>query len=94
MSSESVVWRIVSEEIAWRELDGEIVVFSDATGNTHHLGAAASALLSTLVEHPTGMDSDRLLVALEQRIRAIDDKEIGQALNELERLHITTRVPV
>lgn len=35
----------------WREWDDEMVLFVHATGDTHALGPASSAVLATLLEH-------------------------------------------
>lgn len=38
--------------LSWRVWDGEVVVYNDVTGNTHHLGALASEVFEALLAGP------------------------------------------
>lgn len=84
-------WRL-AHAIAWREFDGEIVVFHDATGNTHHLGSLGSAVLRALAAHPSGIGFDALLHQLGLEADAHDTGEIKRTLCELAELKLA--VPI
>lgn len=38
--------------MSWRAWRGEVVVYNDVTGNTHHLGPLASEIFETLLARP------------------------------------------
>lgn len=40
----------------WRQWDGEIVVYSDLSGDTHHLDALAAEVFEALIEAPSDFD--------------------------------------
>ena len=84
-------WRL-AHAIAWREFDGEIVVYHDATGNTHHLGSLGSAVLRALAAHASGIGFDALLRELGLAADACDTAEIERTLGELAELKLA--VPI
>jgi PqqD family protein of HPr-rel-A system len=79
----------------WRDLDGEIVVYSDATGDTHHLGALAAVTIRTLVDYPFGLEFDALLQELHDCHLIEGREELGhqleRTLRELASLKLACR---
>ena len=78
--------------LAVREWDDEFVVYNEATGDTHHLGTLAGALLLTLLDHPDGI-AEQALVAETMRHVVVPDgtalhAEIGQVLARLAELRL------
>lgn len=50
------VWQLVRQpELLWRAWEGEIVVYNDASGDTHHLDPLAAEAFEALLEAPTNM---------------------------------------
>ena len=82
------------QALAWREWDGEIVVYSENTGSTHHLGPVGSAVLSALFRHPARVDISSLVATVGQAIEVPPDTalqpEIERALIELAELRLAT----
>jgi len=88
-------WRISApQRLAWREWDGEIVVYNDLTGSTHHLGTLGSAVLSTLIQHPAPLAASALVDTIAQAFEVAADtplqREIERALIELAELRLAT----
>ena len=81
--------------LAWRAWDGEIVVYNELTGSTHHLGALGSAVLSLLIRHPAPVEMSALLDAVAENFEVPADTplqpEIERALIELARLGLAIR---
>jgi PqqD family protein of HPr-rel-A system len=47
------LWRIAGpQQISWRSWDGEIVLYNDRSGNTHHLEAVAAEAFEALLSAP------------------------------------------
>ena len=88
------VWRVSAVPLAWREFDGEVVVYHDGTGCTHHLGALGSGVLLALAEHPAGLAVD----ALAQRLSPDHDDahalegDIESTLRELAQFELATPI--
>lgn len=82
-------WRIASREaLAWRELDGEIVVRNDLTGSTHLLDGLAAELLHSLIIAENALSADELAERLaEAPVPAQElSRSIEATLSELQRL--------
>jgi PqqD family protein of HPr-rel-A system len=92
----AAVWRpLFPGTLAWREWDDELVVYNDATGNTHHLSPIASAVLLALAPHRDGIDTPALVRLVEDRSEPSEHArlpvEVGRTLDELERLQLVAR---
>ena len=78
--------------VAVREWDDEFVVYNEATGDTHHLGTLAGALLLTLLDHPDGMAEHALVAATARRVVVPDgtvlDAEVRHVLARLAELRL------
>ena len=78
--------------LAVREWDDEFVVYNEATGDTHHLGTLAGALLLTLLDHPDGIAEQALVAETAPHVVVPDgtgiDAEIGQVLARLAELRL------
>jgi len=85
------------QAIAWREWDDEIVVYSENTGSTHHLGPVGSAVLSALFRHPAPVEISSLVATVAQAIEVPSDTalqpEIERALVELAELRLASCHP-
>ena len=86
-------WRpLRPQALCWREWDDEFVVFNDDTGSTHHLNALGGEVMLALMRHPDGIDVNRLVRDLEQRIETSGDIELGaeieHTLSQLASLEI------
>jgi len=90
-------WRL-AHAIAWREFDGEIVVYHDGTGSTHHLGSLGSAVLRALAAHASGIGIGALVHELGIEADPHGDAaadaaaDVEHALDELAELKIA--IPV
>ena len=86
-------WRpLRPQALCWREWDDEFVVFNDDTGSTHHLNALGGEVMLALIRHQDGIDVNRLVRDLEQRIETSGDielaAEIEHTLSQLASLEI------
>ena len=72
-----------SHAVAWREWDGEVVLYDDATGDTHHLDALGGEVLLTLIAHPQGI---RITQILRDIGDGIDDPDVVRLASEVERV--------
>ena len=84
-------WHTVpSEELAWRELDGQLVVLNVQSGSTHLLEPLAGEVLRALTEEKAGMTVPELVERLHSRVAAEDIAELSSAvdaaLSEFQRL--------
>jgi PqqD family protein of HPr-rel-A system len=68
--------------VAWREWDGEIVLYDDATGDTHHLDALGGEVLLTLMAHPHGIAITEIVRDIGDRM---DDRYEMRLASQLER---------
>lgn len=94
----SQIWRLLAPEgFAWREWDDELVIYNEATGSTHHLGALGAEVLLALMRSPDGTN----VVALTRDIAARVDLgtgvqlpvEIERALEQLAHFRLATAGP-
>ena len=66
MMVDSVVWRVATPgAVAWREWDGEAVLYDERSGATHRLGVGAALVWRTLAEAVSGADRQMIASALE-----------------------------
>jgi PqqD family protein of HPr-rel-A system len=77
--STQAAWRL-AHAITWRELDGEIVVYHDGTGNTHHLGSLGGAVLRALAGHASGAGFETLIQEL-----CVDEASYDAVAADVER---------
>ena len=77
-----------SQEFAWRRLDDRLVVYDEATGDTHLLTEAAADVLLALLDRPAGLDAAELarVLAASASSNDGDDGAARQAGDVLERL--------
>lgn len=86
------MWQVVpGQALAFREWDGEAVLYNDLSGSTHLLEGAAVELLFALRERPA--DSASLAAQLAERFGASAgdadfQAEIDEMLNALARLDL------
>ena len=84
-------WRTVpAEALAWRELDGELVVHDARSGSTHLLEPLAGEVLRVLIEEGSGMSVPDLVSQLREGSAEEDFADwfaaIEGVLTEFERL--------
>jgi len=96
--TEQAQWRAATPQaLAWRRFDDEIVIYNDATGSTHQLGALASEVMLSLIQNPSGMGLRALVGALTARVEVAADLdvaiEVQRALDDLTELHLAARAP-
>ena len=72
--------------LAWRELDGEIVVRNERTGSTHLVGAHAAQVLRALMAARGGLELDELAGHIQGERAAVED-----VLLDFERLGLAER---
>jgi PqqD family protein of HPr-rel-A system len=77
-----------SREFAWRRLDDRLVVYDEATGDTHLLTEAAADVLLALLDRPAGLDAAELarVLAASAWSNDGDDGAARQAGDVLDRL--------
>jgi PqqD family protein of HPr-rel-A system len=87
----AVKWRPVSsEDICWREWDGEVVAYGGRTGNTHLLNPLSGLVLRQLAEACSPLSLQELTESIRQR-ESIESgipliEAIETIIAELERL--------
>ena len=96
--SEPAQWRAATPQaLAWRRFDDELVIYNDATGSTHQLGALAGEIMQSLIQNPSGMDLYALVRDLTARVELAGDldvaTEVQRALDDLSELHLAARAP-
>jgi len=89
------LWRVASPQaIAWREFDDELVIYDNATGDTHHLGALGGHVLLMLLRHPSGVAMPGLVREILDSAEITDNAllagQIERTLSELAELRLVT----
>jgi PqqD family protein of HPr-rel-A system len=87
------LWRVASPQaIAWREFADELVIYDDATGDTHHLGELGGHVLLTLLRHSSGVDMSALVREILDGAgitdKALLAEQIERTLLELAKLRL------
>jgi PqqD family protein of HPr-rel-A system len=87
----SVRWHAVPDvALAWREWDGEVVVFNQETGSTHLLSALGGEVLRRLAAAESGATIGALAGELADDGSGVDEPEwtraVGEVLSEFARL--------
>lgn len=79
------IWRLASpEDLAWREWEGELVVYHDGSGETHRLDGLAAEIFEALLEHPSR--SGELVLHIGERLGIDDTAELRRSvMSALER---------
>jgi len=89
------MWRVVPGQLlAFREWDGEAVLYNDLSGNTHLLDGGAVEVLLALRAEP--LDAATLATRLADRFDAEDDAlpaAIDAMLTELAGLDLVESLP-
>ena len=91
-------WHVVAPHaLSWREWDGEVVVYNDATGSTHHLGPLGGSVLSALHRHPSGIDMASLVRDVSNHAVVAEPAELPAAIEhtlaELAALKLAACIP-
>lgn len=93
-------WTIApADTIAWREWDGELVVYLDEVGSTHLLNPYAGAIFLTLLQNGAGLGLDQILdrlndddLAINDALRAPGDAlPVRRVMAEFERIGLVRR---
>ena len=84
-------WHVVSHDaLAWREWDGELVVFNQETGSTHLLAGLGAEVLRRLMASERGATVAMLTADLADRLARADDAvpklTIAEILEDFSRL--------
>lgn len=81
------VWQLVRQpELLWRAWEGEIVVYNDASGDTHHLDPLAAEAFEAFLEAP--IDTAGLTSRIAESLGVEKTTELGDALTKIvERFH-------
>jgi PqqD family protein of HPr-rel-A system len=89
------MWRVVpGQSLAFREWDGEAVLYNDLSGNTHLLDGGAIEVLLAL--RPAPLDAAALAVRLAERFGAGADEllpDIEAMLSDLAGLDLVEFLP-
>jgi PqqD family protein of HPr-rel-A system len=84
------------DAISWHEWDDGLVVYNDATGDTHHLSALGSEVMLALLRHPFGIDTTSLVSELSEQFEAAEglalSVEVKLTLDSLAELQLATSV--
>ena len=96
--SQGSTWRAVAPEaIALREWDDELVVYNDATGNTHHLAPFGGKVLLALLHNPAGFEVQQLIETVAAAVQISEANVLApvvdEALEELSRLELVACGP-
>ncbi len=91
--SEAVSWRPVAPyALGWREWDGEIVVYNDSTGDTHHLTPLAGKVFLALLRNPGGITISALIHLMSTDFAETEiASEIPRVLSGLAHLELAAR---
>jgi PqqD family protein of HPr-rel-A system len=81
-------WRSCAEDFDWRDWDGDVVVRSRVTGDTHSLDPLSSSVWLTLLNLGGAVTSAQLLQAwTDERDPAPSEDELTALGNVLTELH-------
>jgi len=68
MQDDSKWYPVGPDAVVWREWDREVVLYNDATGDTHHLDQLGAGVMLSLLRHPRGVDTHTLLQETRARL--------------------------
>lgn len=75
----SETWKICGDaDLAWRQWDGDYVVFDPASGNTHLLDIASGEVLMTLLDGPAS--AERIAARVADLLEVGQDEPLGAAV--------------
>jgi hypothetical protein len=85
--SKAGAWRI-ARDVQWRVWDGEVVAYSDTTGDTHHFADIAAFVFRILADNAASEPDIRDLAAREIELPAAIDRDtaLRRTLALFERL--------
>jgi PqqD family protein of HPr-rel-A system len=91
----SGAWRLAEQQsLSLKEWDGDIVVYNDASGDTHLIEGVAAAVFDILVDAPA---SDEHLVkqiaAVSGEPREAIERAVGEAINGLRLKGVIELLP-
>jgi PqqD family protein of HPr-rel-A system len=91
LPSPQVRWCAVPDDaLAWREWDGEVLVFNQRTGSTHLLGEVAGEVLRRLLVAECGETTEVLAAGLSSDRGDADDagwtRAVAEVLSDFARL--------
>lgn len=79
--SRDVIWRALdAQAIDSRAWNGESVLYNDVTGSTHQLSVLGSAVMATLLEHPSGIPLTALVRRTADTAGDVADDELRAAV--------------
>ena len=82
--------------LAWRRFDDDVVIYNDATGSTHQLGALAGEVMISLLQSPSGLSFDALVYGLTSQMDVARDvdvaAEVQRTLDELSQLQLASPI--
>ncbi|HET8875643.1 MAG TPA: HPr-rel-A system PqqD family peptide chaperone [Casimicrobiaceae bacterium] len=79
--SRDVIWRALdAQAIDSRAWNGESVLYNDVTGSTHQLSVLGSAVMATLLEHPSGIPLTALVRRIADTAGDVADDELRAAV--------------
>ena len=70
-------------DLAWRDWDGEVVVFNRQTGSTHLLGEFGGEIFRRLVATERGVTVEALIAGLNEDPSGTDDASWSEAVAEV-----------
>lgn len=86
---------VAPDAIAWREWEGEFVLYNHATGDTHHLDPFGGGVMLSLLRHPEGIRMSAVLqevsAGFEQEAVVQLAADVERVLAELAGLHLAVR---
>jgi len=81
VTNSSDVWRpLAPHAITWRRFDDELVVYNDATGDTHYLSLLGSDVLLAVLRHPQGIAMDDLIRDIAAGVDLSEGLDLGDAV--------------
>ena len=76
------IWRVAgNQKILWREWEGDYVIFSSLSGETHTLDIASGKILRRIMERPSTIEDIRSEIA--DFLEVKNDAELGNAVDNI-----------
>ena len=91
-------WRVIDPHaLGQREWAGELVVYNDVTGHTHHLAPLGGAVLRALLQQPRGMAISEVIPVVAEALDISDTQslipDVQRTLSELADLNLVGCAP-